>query len=43
MEIDDKTEVVKIIKMAHIEGGTTCTPRVDERHSECDVGECLCA
>ena len=40
---DDNIEDVTIRETAHIEGGTTCAPCVDKRHSECDVAECLCA
>ncbi|HEY7696442.1 MAG TPA: hypothetical protein VH797_10145 [Nitrososphaeraceae archaeon] len=43
MESKDKVEDVTIRKMEHIEGGTTCAPCVDKRHSECDLTECLCA
>jgi len=40
---EDKMEDVIIRRMAEVEGGTTCAPCVDKRHSECDVADCLCA
>ena len=43
METETKKEDVTIRDMADVEGGTTCAPCVDKRHSECNVSSCLCA
>lgn len=43
METEGKSKDVTIRDTANVEGGTTCAPCVDKRHSECNISSCLCA
>ena len=43
MKTQTKSTDVTIRGTANVEGGTTCAPCVDKRHSECNVTSCLCA